>query len=798
MKLAIRSLLKSPIHTVIALLTLAIGIGINTSMVGSVKALLFRSVPYPEPDRIVRIIGVQPQGRMNEFSFTELNEIRAQAGSLAMVTTLGWNFQALAEAGQPTIRLRGVNADANLFDLLGAQPALGRVFTAEETQPGRNGVIVISHALWQRRYGGDPGVLGRVVRLDGQPVEIVGVMPAWFDHRPLWAGAEYWRPVNFSTEQQQWRDYRVFALFGRLKPGATFASAAAELAPLAASQARDHPSIYGGFRYRVLSLDEAVTDQLMRNIVWLIFGLSVFVLLIACANLANLQLARTTARARELALRSALGASRGELIAHQLRECILLALAGGGLGLLVAVGLNRIIAQWLFEGGTTITLDAATLGIALVVALATGLLFGLVPAVLASRTDVNAVLKQQARGATTGRGQARIRSLLIMAEVALVLVLLGGAGIMQRGLAAMLARPAGWDADRVLIASLPVPDSRISNDAQRSAYFLRLESQLAALPGVERAAIATSLPVNGYNADRQVLLEGQAPGSAQQFPTASHVMVTPGYFATVGIPLVEGRLFPDDIRADGPRVIVVNASLARALWPGRSALGQRLCSMDSGQPFWAEVIGVVRDVEAVANLQRPATPFVVYKPLAHEPWGWVHLVVRSAQPATLVEPLRRAVEALDADMPAYGIMTVPAAVLQAQRNLRLANELLGALAFVGLGLAAVGVYGVTANLVAQRTGEFGIRLALGARPGDLVRLVVRHGLLLAGSGMLVGLVGAVLLTRFLGSIIPRAVGMDPIALLGVSGLLLLVTLLACFFPAQRATKVDPLEALRAE
>ena len=798
LKHTVRSLLRSPGHTFVALLTLALGIGVNTSMVSGVQALLFRPGPFPEPERIARIIGVTPQGRMDLFSFAELNEFRAQATAFDSLTTLGWDYITFAEAGQPTTRLLGIHAGAEMFALFGAQPVLGRAFTAEETQPGRNGVIVISHQLWQQRYGGSRDVLGRLVRLNGQPVEIIGVMPASFDHRPLWDDAKFWRPLNFTREQQQWRDYRIFTLFGRLKPGATLAGAASELAPLAATQARDHPSIYVNFRYRVLSLQEAVTDGLVRNIAWMLLALSVFVLLIACANLANLQLARTTARARELAIRAALGASRGSLLGHQLRECLVLALAGGALGLLVATGLNRVIELRLLDGSAHISLDPVTLGITLAVSLATGVLFGIFPAWLAARTDVNAVLKQQARGSSAGRGQTRARNLLIVAEVALALVLLGGAGVMQRGLARMLERPAGWDTGRVLTATLPVPDARINNDAQRSAYFLRLESRLAALPGVESAAIATSLPVNGYNGDRQVLLEGQAPGSAVQFPTASHVMVTPGFFATLGIPLLEGRLFPPDTRANGPRVVVINASLARALWPGGSAIGRRLCSMDSSQPFWAEVIGVVRDVDSVANVQPPATPFVVYKPLVHEPWGWVYLVARSEHPDTLVEPMRRVVEELDPDMPAYGILTVPEAVRQAQRNLRLSAQLLGAFALLGLALAAVGIYGVTANLVAQRTGEFGIRLALGARPGDLMQLVLRHGLTLAGTGLVIGVAGALGLSRYLGSIMPRAAGLDLPSLAAVSGLLLLVTLLACFVPARRVTKVDALEALRTE
>ncbi len=798
---AVRSLLRSPAHTCVALLTLALGIGVNTSMVSSIQALLFHSTPFPETPRLARIIGVTPQGRMDQFSYAELNELRANTDAFETLATLGWDFNTYAEPGHATTRLRGVLAGAEMFDLLGARPLIGRAFTSEETQPGRNHVIVISHSLWQLRYGGSADVLGRVVRLDGQPVEIVGVMPPSFDYRPLWEGAVFWRPLNFTREQQEWRDYRVFTLFGRLKPGVAHTHTAAALAPLAANQARDHPSIYGGLRYRVLTLEEAVTDGLVRNIAWMLLALSAFVLLIACANLANLQLARTTARARELAIRAALGATRASLIGHQLRECLVLALAGGALGLVVASGLNRLIERHLLTGsasGASLTLDLTTLAITSAVSLVTGVLFGIIPAWLAARTDVNAVLKQQSRGASAGPGLTRARNLLIVGEVALALVLLGGAGVMQRGLARMLERQPGWDADRVLTATLPVPAARIDNDARRIVYFQELERRLAALPGVEQAAIATSLPLNGYNADRQVLLEGQAPGSSTQFPTASHVMVSSGYFTALGIPLLEGRLFPEDIKANGPRVIVINASLAKALWPGRSAIGQRLCSMDSGHPFWSEVIGVVRDVESVATLQPAATPYVVYKPLVHEPWGWVYLVARSERPETLVEPLRRTVEQLDPDMPTFGIATVPQAVRAAQHNLRLVARLLGAFALLGLGLAAVGVYGVTVNLVTQRTGEFGIRLALGATPGDLLRLVIRHGLGLALTGLGIGLVGAIALGRYLDALMPRAAGLDFVTLTGVAVILLLVALAACYLPARRATRVDPLEALRME
>ncbi len=801
MRLALRALLHSPGYTAIAVLTLALGIGVHTSMFSVLAALLFRSTPFPESERLVQLAAQTRSGERSVYSAVEIEEIRRNAGAFAALTTLGQTFFSLAEPGQPAERIGGTLVSEDFPETFRAAPILGRLFTPEEYLPGRNQVVVLSHAYWQQRYAGAPDVLGRTLRLDGENVTIVGVMPAWFDYAQLWRGSAFWRPLNYTRDQQEWRDYRAFTLLGRLQSDATLAQVAAELAPIATEQEQRHPESYAGVRYRALPLHEALMDDLGRKISWMLLGLAGFVLLIACANLANLQLARATAHVREIAIRAALGASRWRLMRQQIQESILLAVGGGGLGVLLAFAINRIVEREFRVGGiggvVRIELDGGVLALTLVVSLLTGILFGLAPAWLASRADVHSVLKLQTRGGSAGRGQHRVRQALIVAEVALALVLLGGAAMLQRGFARTLTRETGWDTKQVLTAGLPVSERRISGNEERVALYRRLELRLQELPGVDEAAIATSLPVVSYTGDRRILIDGQNAGDPA-LPTAFHVMITSRYFAALGIPLLEGRLFAEEVRGNDPPVIIINEALARRLWPGQSALGRRIGSMDSGQPYWAEVIGVVRDVDTAASTHDPATPFQIYKPLAQEAWSYVQLVLRSSRLAGVPEAVRRAVAEVDPDLALAFVATVEQTVERQQHNLVLAARTLTGFAILGLILAALGLYGVISHLVVQRTGEFGIRLALGAQPGDVLQLVLRHGLMLTLVGTVLGLAGAYALGRLLASLLPRIAAPELLTLGGVATLLFLTALLACWFPARRATLADPLSALRAE
>jgi len=801
LRIALRSLLKSPSFTIVSLLTLALGIGVNTSMFSLVDALLFRAAPYAEPQELALLTSHTRNGEARSFSVEEIREIREQSPGFSSLATVGHTFFAMAEPGQPAERIHALTVSAEGLDVFRIRPMLGRMFTAEECGDGRNQVVVLTESFWRSRFGGDPDIIDRTLRLDGQTVTVIGVMPTSSEYRMFWGNIALWRPLNFTNDQVLYRAYRAFFLVGRLAPGSTPASIGAQLAPYAASVEKAHPRDYPGLRFSTLTLNEAAMDDTGRGISWMLLGLSGFVLLIGCANLANLQLARTTASLKDFAIRAALGASRARLIAHQLLESVVLAVAGGLLGVLVAQWLNSALERSISIDGASgafqMHLDTRVLLLTLAVASATGVLFGIVPAVLASRTSVVGALKQQSRGSTSGRGAHRMRHALIIAEVALALVLLGGAAIMNRGFSRMLDRQVGWQPDTTLIASITIPETRYDSNLKRLDFFRRLEARLATIPGAEQVALSTSLPLFNYSSERQVFTESTGSGQGAN-PLAYHVMITPDYFATLGIRLLEGRTFAADIDFDDPAQIVVNRSLARQFWPGESAVGKRLGGVENTNTVWYEVIGVVDDVEPVANFAHPPTSLHVYRPLVQEPWSFVNVAVRSERPAALIETVRRAVAEVDADLATEGIGTVDQFVNRVQHNFIVVGRVLIGFAGLGLVLAAVGLYGVISNLVAQRTSEFGIRIALGAQPRDVMVDVLRRGMILAGLGLALGVVGAALLGRFLSGIMPRLAAADPAGIAGVAGVLLLVSLVACWFPAHRATRVDPLTALRSE
>lgn len=802
MKFAFRSLLKTPGFTVIALITLALGIGVNTSMFSLIDALLFSNAPFPESEQLLMLQRNTRNNRDNDFSEIEQREVREKTTAFTSLTTFTRDFSAVAEPGRPAERLNGIMADAEMFATFGIQPQIGRAFTAEETQPGKDQVVLLAHGFWQERYGGDPSVIGRVLRIDGDPHTIIGVMPARFEYRFLWGDSSFWRPLAYTPDQIKNRNNRPFSLAGRLRPGITPEQVVAELGPLAAAQERDFPQDYSGLRYAAPPLHEAIMDDESRKISWMLLSLSGFVLLIACANLANLQLARATVSMREFAIRAALGASRSRLILQQLTECLILSVFGGGLGILVALWVNSLLEANIRIGdkvGTfQLPIDGNVLLLTVAASVLTGVIFGIVPAWLASRTDVVGALKSQSRGSTSGRGQHRMRHALVVAEVTLALVLLGGAGMMQRGFGHLLAQETGWDTGRILTGVLPMPEKRYESPEKRIEFYRSIERRLTALPGVEGVALSTGLPLWHYGNTRQITNETLSSGDPANLPRASYVMVTSGYFATMGLKLLEGRAFAPDVKSGDPEQVVINEALARQFWPGRSAIGQRVGSVANDQTAWAEVIGVVRTAESAASFTNPPSAFQVYRSVVHEPWTWIRFVVRSENPGALIASVRQAVAEVDPDLPADQLMTVGQFVDRQQHNLVVVARLLGGFALLGLALASVGLYGVISNIVAQRTGEFGIRLALGAKPSDVLKLVLGHGLTLTAIGLVLGLAGAYGLGRFLASIMPRMISTDPATLGGTAVLLFVVAALACWLPARRATRVDPLEALRAD
>jgi predicted permease len=775
-----------------------------------VDVTLFRSAPFPEPDQLMLIRGTTVQNQPDGFAFAEIEEMRAHAAAPAgdqppafdSITTLsGWN-DALAEPGQPAERLYSIDASADFFATFRVRPMLGRVFTADEEVPGRNQVAILSHALWQSRFGGDPNIIGRTLRLNAEQVTVIGVMPASFRYPLFFGRVDLWRPITIPQHIVKDRNNHFFFAIGRLHPGITSAQATAQLKPLLTRWAHDYPQHSTGRGVRLMRLQDAVMDSTGRFAMWLLFGVGGVVLLIACFNLANLQLARAAANTRDLAIRSALGASRSGLIVHQLTESMVLALSGGLLGVLVGAWTNALISQAVYINETDhllLPMNGPILLATFLVSVASGLLFGLVPAWLASRGDLVTSLKQQSRGSTAGRGAHRLRHSLIVAEVALALALLSTAAVMIRGFNALLHRDQGWDTNHVLAANIHLPEqSTYNTEDKRRLAIDKLARRLAQIPNAEHTGICSTAPLFGYSKEIAFQVQGQTSDDPAKQPIAGYTMIASDYFATLGIPLLEGRLFPAELKAGSPPVVIIGETMARHFWPNASAVGQRIGDRQDDVVVWREVIGVVRDVQFALGLSRPNTMFQVYKPMVHEPWGYMFLMVRGPSPATFKNDVRRAVADIDPDVAVQDMYTIPEAALRFGNNIIVINNTMAGFALLGLLLAAIGLYGVISNLVAQRTSEFGIRLALGAKPRDVLGLVLGKGVWLTFLGLVIGAVLAYLLNLALQASMPRMAGSDPFTIGLVALLLFAIALFACWLPARRATRINPLDALRAE
>ncbi|HEV2864460.1 MAG TPA: ABC transporter permease [Pyrinomonadaceae bacterium] len=800
---AARVLAKSPGFTAVAVLALALGVGANTAIFSVVKGVLLSPLPYPEPERLVWVWESNAtNGILKEpASLPNYNDWRTQAQGFDGLAAFSKAALSLTAEGQEPERIPSGVVSANFLDVLGVAPAQGRGFAPEENTPGQNRVVVLSHGLWQRRFGGDPKIVGRPITLNGNPYTVVGILPPSF-REPVPGPRSTWEmviPLGFNFEQAGRRsDY--LSVVGRLKRGVTPEQGRAELSAIAGRLAEQYPATNAGWGVMVLSLHERIVGDVERPL-WLLMGVVGFLLLIACANVANLMLARSASRRQEIAIRTALGAGRWRIARQLLTESVLIALAGGAVGSLLAMwGTDALVA--LSPGNiprlSEVGLDWKVLGFALALSLATGLLFGLAPALLASSPNLSGSLKEGGgRGSTEGSRGKRLRSALVVAEIALALVLLAGAGLMARSFAVLQHVDPGFKGDRVLTADLSLPAAKYKENPQVVNFFGQLAGRVAALPGVEKAAAVSALPLAGGVDMIAFSIEGRPEPPAEQVWDAEYRVVTPGYFETLSIPLIRGETITERHTADQPAVTVINETMARKFWPNEDPIGKRINLGNPETSPWRTVIGVVRDTKH-EGLDKEAYA-QMYAPFAQFPRRSMTVVARTAgDPLGLVAGVRREVAAIDKDQPLSNALTMERVLADSVARQRFQMTLTLIFAGVGLLLAAVGIYGVVSYTVAQRTHEFGVRIALGAQGRDVLGLVVRHGIVLAAAGVGVGLLGSLLLARLLSSLLYGVSTSDPLTFAGVSLLLTGVALLACYVPARRATRVDPLTALRHE
>jgi len=796
---SVRLLLKDKGFTIVAALTLALGIGVNTAMFSVLNTFLFRSLPYPQSERLVRVWRTSPHSQSWPFSAANFFDQHDQNTVFEKMAAYNFVSRNLTEEGQTAERLLSVAATADFFPLLGVAPAHGRVFKPEEFEPGADNVVVLTDRFWTRRFGSDPNIVGRTIQLDGKTVQVVGVMPPGFEHPILWGPIDIYQPLTFTPERKTNRGNNYLSSFGRLKPGVTIKQAEQSMVALAANIHKQNSSNEGE-SLRLEPLQRSMSDSIRRTVMWFTFGLAGFVLLIACANLANLQLVRTAARARELAVRAALGAGRWRLLRHSLTESILVALIGGIISLVIALLAVRFISNRLFTDlpGASVQLDYKVFGFALLCSLITGVLFGTVPAWFASRADVNQALRDNSRGNTAGRSQHRLRHTLIVGEVAFAMVLLAAAGLFLRGLQRFINSDPGWRVDGLLTAQMSLRGEKYKDDEQRIVFLKELEDRLRAIPGAEHVAIGGSNPVFSFNSSSSFLVEGRPEPPPDKYPEMFFEPASSDYFETLGARLQQGRTFNAADTTDHPAVVIINETAARNFWPNESPIGKRISNTGPKKDYF-EIVGVVNDLAFPGTLGEPYTRYEGFLPVAQYAPNYLMLFLRtSANPEALGNSLRNSIAGLDPNLPVYRIRTARASVNQGLGSISLLGSLLGAFAAVGVILAAIGIYGVVSYTVVQRTGELGIRMALGAQTRDVLWLVLAKGAVLVLMGALLGGVGAYGVSRLLLSLIPSLPTRDPLILPLTGVALVVVALLACYIPARRATRVDPLTALRSE
>jgi predicted permease len=814
LRYSLRTLLKTPTFTVAAVLSLAIGIGATAAVFSIANALLLRPLPYQDPDRLVILWNRSPGLGITEdwFSTAQYFDVKAGHRGLEQVAiAIGGNYN-LTGKGEPE-RVGTIRVSSNLLPMLGMRAEIGRLFVADEDHTGHNPTALLSYGTWTRRYGSDPGIVGKTITLNGKPYEVVGVMPRSFalprEVMPTLGGAEEAEvllPLPLPADAAQNRDHEDYNIVGRLRPGVSLKQAQAEMDTITARLRLDHPKEYppnGGLTFGIVPLMEQVVGDVRRTLYLLLAAVGC-VLLIACANVANLQLSRTVARQKEIAVRSALGASRLRITRQLLTESLLLALGGGALGLLLAyvsVHFIRVLGPQSVPRIGDVGIDGTALLFTFTISVVSAVLFGMAPAGRASGIDVQNTLQDTSRtsagvGAVWGRGHS-LRHLLVVAELALCTMLLIGSGLLVRSFLRARDVPPGFNPRHVLTMELTMSGPKYKEDQAIWAAYHEMWQRLERLPGVTAAGSVTSLPLSQMYAWGPITVEGRVPPPGEKFINADTRMVSGDYFQAMEIPLIEGRFFTDHDVPANPGVAIVDDYMAQQLWPGQDAVGKRfhIGGIDDTNAPWITIVGVVGRVKQYTLDSGSRIAF--YLPQTQFAVRAMNVVVRSTtDPAALSGAVKQQLHELDPDLPLYNVITMEQRVHLSLARRRFAMLLLAGFACISLALAAIGIYGVLAYLVSQGTREIGIRMALGATRTAILRLVLLNGLALALTGVVMGVAAALLLTRLMQSLLFGVTAGDPLTFCAVPLLLLLIALLATSIPARRAAQVDPAECLR--
>jgi putative ABC transport system permease protein len=802
-----RMLAKSPGFTLVAVLTLALGIGANTAIFSVVHGILLKPLPHPDPDRIVTVALSFPLRKFGYLRASDYLDWREQSQSFTQIAGYDLRDASLTESGEAERLILG-RVSADFFPLLGIKPLLGRDFRPEEEQPGSQRVALLSQRLWQRRFGSDPDMVGKTLMLDGNSFLVVGVMgfgirlpggggPFEVTHLP---DIDVWVPFVLNAREDMQRKYNdPISVIGRLKPDITLEQAQADLEVITRRIQQSYPNIYEGAEVKVSKLSEQMVGD-ARLALRILSGAVAFVLLIACINVANLLLVRVMARRKELAVRAALGAGRARIIRQLLTETAILSLLGGVIGLLLAwSGVRWLVAlepDWI-PRVSELGINGTVLGFTILISILTGVIAGLLPALLASQTDLNEGLKEGLVAKfSTRRGWWRASPTLVVVELALSLVLLIGAGLMIKSFVRLMGVEKGFRTENVLTMKIRLSDSKYPRGSpQLLAYCRESLARLQTLPGVQSAALTTWLPLTGLTGKGALNIEGRPPWEGGKSPVVEISTVSPDYFRTLGMQMRAGRAFNDGDRADAPRVVIINETLTRLFFPGEDPLGKRLDSFNPKSP-WAAIVGVVADVKHL-GLDEEVKPEIYFPYSQSGVYVDPILVVRTAiEPDRLAVALRREVAAGDPDQPIYEMMTMEQRLANSMAVRRNGMLLFGVFAAVALIIAAIGIYGVISYSVGQRTREIGIRMALGAERRDVLKLVLKQGLKLISAGVTIGLLASLALTRVMKNLLFEVSATDPPTFVLIALILTIVALLACWVPARRATKVDPIIALR--